>query len=155
MEQIRQILKGNIRSVVQHFKAEMLNLSAKMEYEKAHAVKEKIEQLEHYQSKSSIVSPNINDVDVFSIVSDQDYAYINFFKVSSGAIIQAYAMEIKKKLDETDEELLSMAIIEIRQRFHSTSKEALLNIPIDSRWENLKISVPKIGDKYKLVQSLF
>ena len=155
VEQIRQILKGNIRSVVQHFKAEMLNLSAKMEYEKAHAVKEKIEQLEHYQSKSSIVSPNINDVDVFSIVSDQDYAYINFFKVSSGAIIQAYAMEIKKKLDETDEELLSMAIIEIRQRFHSTSKEALLNIPIDSRWENLKISVPKIGDKYKLVNLCF
>ncbi len=155
VEQIRQILKGNIRSVVQHFKAEMLNLSAKMEYEKAHVVKEKIEQLEHYQSKSSIVSPNINDVDVFSIVSDQDYAYINFFKVSSGAIIQAYAMEIKKKLDETDEELLSMAIIEIRQRFHSTSKEALLNIPIDSRWENLKISVPKIGDKYKLVNLCF
>lgn len=155
VEQIRQILKGNIRSVVQHFKTEMLNLSAKMEYEKAHVVKEKIEQLEHYQSKSSIVSPNINDVDVFSIFSDQDYAYINFFKVSSGAIIQAYAMEIKKKLDETDEELLSMAIIEIRQRFHSTSKEALLNIPIDSRWENLKISVPKIGDKYKLVNLCF
>ena len=107
VEQIRQILKGNIRSVVQHFKAEMLNLSERMEYEKAQLVKEKIKQLEHYQSKSSIVSPIINDVDIFSIVSDQDYAYVNFFKVSSGAIIQAHAMEIKKKLDETDEELLS------------------------------------------------
>ena len=155
VEQIRQILKGNIRSVVQHFKAEMFKLSEKMEYEKAQIVKEKIEQLEHYQSKSSIVSPTINDVDVFSIVSDQDYAYVNFFKVSSGAIIQAHAMEIKKKLDETDEEILSMAITEIRQRFHSTSKEAFLNIPIESKWQNLKISVPKIGDKYKLVNLCF
>ena len=126
-----------------------------MEYEKAQILKEKIEQLEHYQSKSSIVSPTINDVDVFSIVSDQDYAYVNFFKVSSGAIIQAYAMEIKKKLDETNEELLSMAITEIRQRFHSTSKVALLNIPIEPKWQNLKISVPKIGDKYKLVNLCF
>ena len=155
VEQIRQILKGNIRSVVQHFKSEMFKLSEKMEYEKAQIVKEKIEQLEHYQSKSSIVSPNINDVDVFSIISDQNYAYVNFFKVSSGAIIQSHAMEIKKKLDETNEELLSMAITEIRQRFHSTSKEALLNISIDSKWQNLKISVPKIGDKYKLVNLCF
>ena len=149
--QIRQILKGNIRTVVQHFKDEMLNFSEKMEYEKAQLVKEKIEQLEHYQSKSSIVSPTINDVDVFCIASDKDYAYVNFFKVSSGAIIQAHAMEIKKKLDESDEELLTMAITEIRQRFHSTSKEAFLNIPLESSWENLKVSVPKIGDKYKLV----
>lgn len=149
--QIRQILKGNIRTVVQHFKDEMLNFSEKMEYEKAQLVKEKIEQLEHYQSKSSIVSPTINDVDVFCIASDKDYAYVNFFKVSSGAIIQAHAMEIKKKLDESDEELLTMAITEIRQRFHSTSKVAFLNIPLESSWENLKVSVPKIGDKYKLV----
>ena len=149
--QIRQILKGNIRTVVQHFKDEMLNFSERMEYEKAQLVKEKIEQLEHYQSKSSIVSPTINDVDVFCIASDKDYAYVNFFKVSSGAIIQAHAMEIKKKLDESDEELLTMAITEIRQRFHSTSKEAFLNIPLQSSWENLKLSVPKIGDKYKLV----
>lgn len=149
--QIRQILKGNIRAVVQYFKDEMLNFSTKKEYEKAQLVKEKIEQLEHYQSKSSIVSPTINDVDVFCIASDKDYAYVNFFKVSSGAIIQAHAMEIKKKLDESDEELLTMAITEIRQRFHSTSKEAFLNIPLDSSWENLKVSVPKIGDKYKLL----
>ncbi|MDB2675242.1 excinuclease ABC subunit UvrC [Flavobacteriales bacterium] len=151
VEHIRQILKGNIRTVVQHFKDEMFNLSEKMEYEKAQLVKEKIEQLEQYQSKSSIVSPTINDVDVFAIASDNDYAYVNFFKVSSGAIIQAHSMEIKKKLDEADEDLLTMAITEIRQRFHSTSKEAFLNIPIESHWDGLKISVPKIGDKYKLV----
>jgi len=151
VEHIRQILKGNIRTVVQHFKDEMFNLSEKMEYEKAQLVKEKIEQLEQYQSKSSIVSPIINDVDVFAIASDNDYAYVNFFKVSSGAIIQAHSMEIKKKLDEADEDLLTMAITEIRQRFHSTSKEAFLNIPIESHWDGLKISVPKIGDKYKLV----
>lgn len=151
IEHIRQILKGNIRTVVQHFKTEMHNLSEKLEYEKAQLVKEKIEQLENYQSKSSIVSPTINDVDVFAIASDKDYAYVNFFKVSSGAIIQAHSMEIKKKLDESDEELLIMAITEIRQRFHSTSKEAFLNIPIESHWDKLKVSVPKIGDKHKLV----
>lgn len=155
IDHIRQILKGNIRTVVQHFKTEMLKLSDKMEYEKAQLVKEKIEQLEHYQSKSSIVSPIINDVDVFAIASDKDYAFVNFFKVSSGAIIQAHSMEIKKKLDESDEELLTMAITEIRQRFHSTSKEAFVNISIESHWEQLKISVPKIGDKYKLVNLCF
>ena len=151
IDHIRQILKGNIRTVVQHFKTEMLKLSDKMEYEKAQLVKEKIEQLEHYQSKSSIVSPTINDVDVFAIASDKDYAFVNFFKVSSGAIIQAHSMEIKKKLDESDEELLTMAITEIRQRFHSTSKEAFVNISIKSHWKQLKISVPEIGDKHKLV----
>lgn len=151
IEHIRQILKGNIRTVVRHFKAEMYKLSDKMEYEQAQLLKEKIEQLEHYQSKSSIVSPTINDVDVFAITSDSDYAFINFFKVSSGAIIQAHSMEIKKKLDESDEELLTMAITEIRQRFHSTSLEAFVNVPLESQWDKLKISVPKIGDKHKLV----
>jgi excinuclease ABC subunit C len=129
----------------------MIVFSKQMEYEKAQAIKEKIVQLENYQSKSAIVNPTINDVDVFSIASDSDYAYVNFFKVSNGAIIQSHAMEIKKKLDETDQELLSMAITEIRQRFNSTSKEAFVNIAIDTNWEGLKISQPKIGDKHKLV----
>jgi len=151
IQHIRQILKGNIRSVVQHLKQEMIVFSKQMEYEKAQAIKEKIVQLENYQSKSAIVNPTINDVDVFSIASDSDYAYVNFFKVSNGAIIQSHAMEIKKKLDETDQELLSMAITEIRQRFNSTSKEAFVNIAIDTNWEGLKISQPKIGDKHKLV----
>jgi len=151
IQHIRQILKGNIRSVVQHLKQEMLMYSEKMEYEKAQTVKEKIVLLENYQSKSAIVSPTINDVDVFSIASDSDYAYVNFFKVSNGAIIQSHAMEIKKKLDESDEELLTMAITEIRQRFNSTSKEAFVNIAIDANWQDLKISQPKIGDKQKLV----
>ena len=151
IQHIRQILKGNIRSVVQHLKQEMLTYSEKMEYEKAQTVKEKIVLLENYQSKSAIVSPTINDVDVFSIASDGDYAYVNFFKVSNGAIIQSHAMEIKKKLDESDEKLLTMAITEIRQRFNSTSKEAFVNIAIDANWQGLKVSQPKIGDKQKLV----
>jgi excinuclease ABC subunit C len=151
IQHIRQILKGNIRSVVQHLKQEMLTYSEKTEYEKAQTVKEKIVLLENYQSKSAIVSPTINDVDVFSIASDGDYAYVNFFKVSNGAIIQSHAMEIKKKLDESDEELLTMAITEIRQRFNSTSKEAFVNIAIDANWQGLKVSQPKIGDKQKLV----
>jgi len=115
-------------------------------------VKEKIALLENYQAKSTIVNPKINDVDVFSIVSDEQYAYVNFFKVASGAIIQSYTLEMKKKLAENDEELLTIAMTELRQRFNSTSKECYTSIPISSVLENLKISVPKIGDKRKLVE---
>ena len=153
--EFKMLLKGNTQALIDKLIRDRNSFSQKMQYEKAHVVNQKINILKKYQHKSVIVSPTINDVDVFSIVSDQDYAYVNFFKVSSGAIIQAHPMEIKKKLDETDEELLSMAITEIRQRFHSTSKEAFLNIPIESKWQNLKISVPKIGDKYKLVNLCF
>ena len=153
--EFKMLLKGNTQALIDKLIRDRNNFSQKMQYEKAHVVNQKINILKKYQHKSVIVSPTINDVDVFSIVSDQDYAYVNFFKVSNGAIIQAHPMEIKKKLDETNEELLSMAITEIRQRFHSTSKEALLNISIDSKWKNLKISVPKIGDKYKLVNLCF
>jgi len=153
--EFKMLLKGNTQALIDKLIRDRNNFSQKMQYEKAHVVNQKINILKKYQHKSVIVSPTINDVDVFSIVSDHDYAYVNFFKVSSGAIIQAHPMEIKKKLDETDEELLSMAITEIRQRFHSTSKEAFLNIPIESKWQNLKISVPKIGDKHKLVNLCF
>ena len=153
--EFKMLLKGNTQALIDKLIRDRNSFSQKMQYEKAYVVNQKINILKKYQYKSVIVSPTINDVDVFSIVSDQDYAYVNFFKVSSGAIIQAHPMEIKKKLDETDEELLSMAITEIRQRFHSTSKEAFLNIPIESKWQNLKISVPKIGDKHKLVNLCF
>lgn len=152
IQHIRQILKGDIRSVIQHLQELMQSFAKEMAFEQAQAVKEKIDLLENYQSKSTIVNPKINDVDVFSIVSDESYAYVNFLKVASGAIIQAHSLELKKKLDETDEVLLGMAIAELRQRFNSTSKEAYVSIPIDAVWEGLTISNPKIGDKRKLVE---
>ena len=148
---IRQILKGDIKSVLVHLKTRMQILSKELAFEQAQEVKEKIVLLENYQAKSAIVSSTINDVDVFSIASDPHYAFINFFKVASGAIIQSHSMEIKKKLDESDEELLRLAITEIRQRFSSTSKEIYTNITVESIWKNIKVTVPKIGDKYKLV----
>ncbi len=150
IQHIKEILKGNIRSVIKHLQQLMHSFAQEMAYEQAQLMKEKIDLLENYQAKSTIVNPKINDVDVFSIVSDKEYAYVNFFKVASGAIIQSHSLELKKKLEETDEELLSVAITELRQRFQSTSKECYTTIPLV--WEGLKISVPKIGDKRKLVE---
>ena len=151
IDQIKQLLKGNIRSVIQHFKLVMNNYSKQLEFEKAKNVKEKIRLLENYQSKSSVVSPTINNVDVYTISSDQKYAYINFLKVANGSIIQSQSLELKKKLEESDEQILTLAITELRLRFNSSSKEAFVNIDIDSPWPDYKISVPKIGDKHKLV----
>lgn len=150
IQHIKEILKGNIRSVIKHLQQLMHSFAQEMAYEQAQLMKEKIDLLENYQAKSTIVNPKINDVDVFSIVSDKEYAYVNFFKVASGAIIQSHSLELKKKLEETDEELLSVAITELRKRFQSTSKECYTSIPLV--WEGLKISVPKIGDKRKLVE---
>jgi len=155
IQQIKQLLKGNIRSVIIHFKTLMKVYSENLEFEKAKEVKEKIDILEKYQSKSSIVSPTINNVDVYTIASDKEYAYVNFLKVANGSIIQSQSLELKKKLDETDQEILIIAITELRQRFDSDSKEAYVNIKIDSYWRNYKISVPKIGDKQKLVSLSF
>ena len=152
IQHIKKILNGDIRSVIKHLQKLMQNFSRNMAFEQAQMVKEKIALLENYQAKSTIVNPKINDVDVFSIVSDEQYAYVNFFKVASGAIIQSYTLEMKKKLAENDEELLTIAMTELRQRFKSTSKECYTSIPISSVLENLKISVPKIGDKRKLVE---
>ena len=152
IQYIRKILKGDIQSVKKHLQALMQKFAQEMAFEQAQMVKEKIELLENYQAKSTIVNPKINDVDVFSIVSDEQYAYVNFFKVASGAIIQSHSLELKKKLAESNEELLVIAMTELRQQFQSTSKECYTSIPIPSVWENLKISVPKIGDKRKLVE---
>ena len=155
IQHIKKILTGDIRYVIKHLQNLMQNFSRDMAFEQAQIVKEKVALLKNYQAKSTIVNPKINDVDVFSIASDEQYAYVNFFKVASGAIIQSYTLEMKKKLAENDEELLTIAITELRQRFQSTSKECYTSIPISSVLENLKISVPKIGDKRKLVELSF
>ncbi len=147
---IREIIKGNFKSSLHYFRKEMKSLAADMQFEAAQQIKNKIEVLENYQVKSTIVNPRINNVDVFSIISDEAYAYINFLQLSHGSIIRSHTMEIKKKLQETDKELLQLAIVEIRQRFQSQSKELYLPFAL-ALPEDLKITVPKLGDKKKII----
>ena len=147
---IREIIKGNFKESIQGFKKQMDSYAAAMEFEKAQTVKEKIESLTNYQAKSTIVNSKINNVDVFSIVSDESYGYINYIQVSHGAIIRSHTLEIKKKLNETDATLLQLGIVEIRQLFFSSAKEIFLSEAV-ALGEKLKVSVPLQGDKRKLV----
>ena len=151
IDHIRQIITGDVRSVIEHLKDSMKKFSANLEFEKAQSIKEKITLLDNYQSKSTIVNPKINDVDVFTIISDEDTAFVNFLKIKSGAIIQAHTLELSKKLNETEEELLQLAIIELRQRFNSTSKDIYCSHSLENVWKDLSITIPKIGDKKKLI----
>ncbi len=151
IEHIKQIIKGDIKSVTQHLKTAMLQFSNEMEFEKAQSIKEKIDLLNNYQAKSTIVNPKINDVDVFTILSDEENAFVNYLKINSGAIIQAHTLELNKKLNETEQELLQLAIIELRQRFKSTSKTIYCSHSLENVWEDLSITIPKIGDKKKLI----
>jgi len=151
IDDIRQIIKGNFKSSLHYFKHRMKTLAADMQFEEAQRMKEKIEVLENYQVKSTIVNPKINNVDVFSIISDESHAYVNFLQLSHGSIIRSHTMEIKKKLEETDEDLLQLAILEIRERFDSRSEE--LYLPFEVTVEpHLKVTVPKLGDKKKIVE---
>lgn len=147
---IKEILKGNFKDSLNQFKSQMKAYADEMRFEEAQKIKEKIEVLENYQSKSTIVNPKISNVDVFSIVSDESFGYVNFLQLSYGSIIRSHTLEIKKKLEETDHELLELAITELRQRFHSKSKE--IYVPFDVEvGGGIKITVPKLGDKKHLL----
>jgi excinuclease ABC subunit C len=148
---IKDIIKGNISSVARQLKELMMKYAGELEFEKAHIVKEKLELLDKYQSKSTVVNPTINDVDVFSIIADGHTAYVNYLKVMNGAIIQVHTIELQKKLDETPEELLSIAITDIRQRFESNSPEIILPFMPDFEMPGISYVIPKIGDKRKLL----
>ena len=153
MEQInaiRQLLKGNFKDSLQGFRKLMMQYAEELKFEDAQRIKEKIAVLENYQSKSTVVNPKITNVDVFSIVSDESYAYINFLQLSYGAIIRSHTLELKKKLDEADEELLALGVVEIRNRFNSNSKEVYLPFEI-SIGEGVKVTVPKLGDKKRIL----
>ncbi|SEK86109.1 Excinuclease ABC subunit C [Aquimarina amphilecti] len=150
IEAIREIVKGNFKDSLNRFRKQMVAHAEKMEFEDAQRIKEKIEVLEKYQAKSTVVNPKISNVDVFSIISDESYGYVNFLQLSYGAIIRSHTTEIKKKLEETDKELLELAIIELRQRFGSRSKEIFVPIKVDVG-EDLKITIPQLGDKKKIV----
>ena len=150
IDAIRAILKGNFKDSLQQFRAQMKAHAEAMEFESAQKIKEKLEVLENYQAKSTVVNPKISNVDVFSIVSDETYAYINFLQLSYGNIIRSHTLELKKKLKESDKELLGLAITEIRQRFHSQSKEVYVPFQLDLG-EHIKVTVPKLGDKRKIL----
>ena len=149
---IKEILKGNISTVVKALKSKMMDYAATMEFEKAQKVKEKIEILENYQSKSSVVSATIDDADVFSMDSDEKSAFVNYLKVVKGAVVQSHSVELRTKLEESKEEILAHAIIDLRTRFYSNSKEVIL--PFDPLIElpGVKFTIPQRGDKKTLLE---
>jgi len=148
---IRNIIKGNFKESLEKLRQMMQDFAANMQFEEAQKIKEKLTLLSNYQAKSTIVNPSINNVDVFSIISDETHGYANFFKISNGSIIQSHTTEIKKKLDETDTELLELFIVEIRQRFHSMAPEIYVPFKVNIG-ETIKVTVPKLGDKKRIVE---
>jgi len=151
IEEITNILNGKTGAVVRALKGEMDNAAANLDFELAHRLKRKFDVLENYQSKSTVVNSSITDVDVFSIASEEKYAFVNFLKVMNGTITQTQTIELKKKLDESDEELLSFAISEFRTRFNSKSKEIVVPFDIELDDPTIKFTVPKLGEKKKLL----
>ncbi|PLW95937.1 MAG: excinuclease ABC subunit C [Marinilabiliales bacterium] len=149
---IRSIVKGNIGEVIQKLKKLMKAYAQNMEFENAQAVKEKLDLLESFKGKSTIVSASIHNVDVVSIQSDEKSGYVNFLKVVNGAIVQTHTIELKKKLDESDEELLVFAISELRERFNSNSKELVVPFMPETTIEDVKYVVPQRGDKRSLLE---
>ena len=151
IKSIRNLINGHFRKSIDELKEKMKLLSKNLKYEKAQDIKEKLEILYNYQAKSTIVNSNISDIDVFALISDESYAYINFLQISYGAVIRSFTLEVKKKLEESDKEILSLAVIELKQRFHSNSKEVVLPFKLNLP-ESIKVTVPKTGDKKKLIE---
>ncbi len=148
---IKEIIKGNINSVQQQLKKTMTAFADSYEFEKAQFIKEKIELLQKYQSKSTVVNAAISNVDVFSIISDEDTAYVNFLKVVDGAIVQAHTVELRKHLNETQEQLMEFAITDLRERMKSNSSEIIVPFALETKFPYTKITVPQKGDKKKLL----
>lgn len=150
IDQVRAIIKGNLNEVIGELQKLMMQFSGNMEFEKAQQVKEKLEILERYKSKSTIVNPKISNVDVFSIVADSDTAYVNFLRVVQGSVVQVHTVEVKKKLDESPEEMLQFSVVDLRERFGNTSGEIILPFELELPFD-VKITVPQRGDKKQLL----
>jgi len=151
IKSIRNLIKGHFRKSIDELKEKMKLFSKNFKYEKAQDIKEKLEILYNYQAKSTIVNSKISDIDVFALISDESYAYINYLQISYGAVIRSFTLEVKKKLDESDKEILSLAVIELKQRFQSHSKEVVLPFKLKLP-QPIKVTVPKTGDKKKLIE---
>lgn len=152
LEQAKHILKGNLGVPKAYFRQEMQSLAENLEFEKAQKMKNKLDLLEKYQSKSLITSPSIQNLDVCTLVSDEKYAYVNYMRVINGAMITSKNVELKKKLDESSEELLITALVRLQDQFQSDAEEILVNIEPENPIEGLNLTVPKIGDKRKLIE---
>lgn len=151
INQIKEILKGNVSVVIKYFKDLMRQYAAEYKFEDAALMKDKLEMLEKFQSRSTVVSNTISDVDVFTIDQDDDFAYVNYLKIIRGAIVQTYTQEIKKVLDESPTELLELAIVDIREKIYSNAKEILVPMKLDFELDGIKFQVPQQGDKKKLL----
>ncbi|MDO4728964.1 MAG: excinuclease ABC subunit UvrC [Bacteroidota bacterium] len=151
IRRVKEILKGNFKDSLSQFKTLMMQYASELQFEEAQKIKEKIQVLENYQFRSTIVNPKITNVDVYSIISDDSFAYINFLQIAHGAIIRSHTMEVKKKLDETDSEILQLCIIEIRERFDLTTKEIIVPYEVFIG-KDIKVTVPKLGDKKQLLE---
>lgn len=152
IDAIRGIVKGDFKMATTYLEIQMQKFAAKLEFENAQNIKERLDTLDNYRARHTVVNPNIDDVDVFGMTSDETAAYINYFKIRNGNIIQSYTTEIKKILDESDEELMEEALIELRQKFESSSKEILLPFHLTVEIPNAKIYVPKVGDKKRILE---
>ena len=152
IQQIKEILKGNISTVIDHLKNIMMQYSEEMKFEEAQAIKVKIDILSKFRSRSTVVSSVIRNVDVYAMAQDTDNTYINFMKVVNGAVIQAYTLDLKSRVDEERESLLGFAITEIRQRLSSDSPEVIVPFKPDIMFEGIKYTVPVRGDKLKLLE---
>jgi excinuclease ABC subunit C len=152
LRQLKNFLKGKLGSVIQHFKNEMKEYAGKMEFEKAEIIRKKMEFIENYQSKSVIVTPKLGDVDIFSIVKENDSAYVNYLMVLNGTIVQTKTLKVESHLDESAEEILSFTIAQLRTTFGSQAKEIILPFIIDYAEPDVLITIPKGGDKKKLLE---
>lgn len=152
IEDIREIIKGNISSVIRILKERMATYADALEFENAQAIKEKIDMLQNYRSKSAIVNPNIGDIDVFTVTSDLNSGYVNYMKVIDGAVVQSHTMTFKKRLEESDLELLESGIAEIRQQFGALAKELLVPSAPEIELPGHKFTVPQRGDKHTLLE---
>lgn len=152
IDAIRGIIKGDFRKAKEYLVNQMMKYATNLQFESAQIIKERIDALEDYQTKNTVVNPSIDDVDVFGMTSDETAAYVNFFKIRNGNIIQSYTTEIKKILEESDEDIMEQALVEIRQKFDSHSKEVLLPFHLSIEIPNVKLIVPKVGDKKRIVE---
>ncbi|HEX8461076.1 MAG TPA: excinuclease ABC subunit UvrC [Segetibacter sp.] len=149
--QIRNILKGNLQPVIQHFKSEMIQHATNLDFEKAEWVKKKIDYLENYQARSIIVSKHLSNLDVFSILKDGDTAYVNYLMIYNGSIVQTHTVRVETKLEETEEEVLPLVILQLRETFNSLASEIIVPFEIDFALQEIVVTVPKGGDKKKLL----
>lgn len=152
VSEIKEILRGNISQVSKHLFEQMQQLASELKFEEAQKLKEKYESIENYRSKSTVVTPMLHNIDVFSITENEPSAYINYLHIGNGAVVQAYTFEYKKRLDETKEELLSLGIVEMRKRFDSRAREIIVPFPLDMELEGVTFTIPQRGDKKKLLE---